>query len=450
MIGLKLSWRYFWHRRISILAVASVALCVFIVVIVMSVMNGLAGQFKEKNHQYVGDCVISGPSLVGFPYAADFMQHLEKQDFVAAVSETVRGMGLMTSPGASWNAGIEYVGIDPLKHSRVTHFAQTLRYHADKPQDAFVPPDAPELDGCVLGIDLILDRSPDTGQYYHPARPWMLRINISSFPLNPKGGFARAGADTVSSKTFYYSDHSHSGLVKPDGQMIYIPIGQARILSGMDAPVQRSSSIHIRFADGVTAENGTQKVRALWQEFVKSCSDKPYADMLDSVQVLTWQQDRREWIAPMDKEKMMLALLFLMLGVVTVFIICVVFYMIIGHKSKDLGILKSVGMPSSAVAAVFFGFAGIVGIIGTLLGTAGGCLFLWKINDMENWLYNHYNWRLWDRSIYAIDQIPNTIEWSMLAVVAVSAIGACLIGALIPSLQAASKSPVRILQVSQT
>ena len=69
---------------------------------------------------------------------------------------------------------------------------------------------------------------------------------------------------------------------------------------------------------------------------------------------------------------------------------------------------------------------------------------------MENWLYEHYGWRLWDRSIYAIDQIPNTIEWSMLAVVAVSAIGACLLGALIPSLQAASKSPVRILQVSQT
>jgi lipoprotein-releasing system permease protein len=450
MIGLKLSWRYFWHRRISILAVASVALCVFIVVIVMSVMNGLAGQFKEKNHHFVGDCVVSGKSLVGFPYAAEFVGQLEKQPFVAAVSETVEGIGLMTSPGATWNVGIEYVGIDPQKHSRVTNFAKTLRYHADKPENAFVPPDAPEMDGCVLGIDLILDRSPDTGDYLHPTRPWLLRINISSFPLNPKGGFARAGTDTVGSKTFYYSDHSHSGLVKPDGRMVYIPLQQARLLSGMDTPIQRASSIHIRFAEGISAENGTRQVRTLWQEFLQSCRDKPYADMLDSVQVLTWQQDRREWIAPMDKEKMMLALLFLMLGVVTVFIICVVFYMIIGHKSRDLGILKSVGMPSPAVAAVFLGFAGIVGMIGVFLGAAGGCLFLWKINDMENWLYEHYSWRLWDRSIYAIDQIPNTIEWSMLAVVAISAIGACLIGAMIPSLQAAFKSPVRILQVSQT
>jgi lipoprotein-releasing system permease protein len=450
MIGLKLSWRYFWHRRISILAVASVALCVFIVVIVMSVMNGLADDFKEKCHRFVGDCVIRSQSLVGFPYAADFIRELEKQSFVAAASETVQGMGLMTSPGASWNAGVEYVGIDPQKYSEVTNFAKTLQYHADKPQDAFVPPDVPELDGCVMGIDLILDRRPDTGEYSPSPKPWLLRINISGFPLNPKGGFARAGTDTVSSKTFYYSDHSHSGLVRPDGGMVYISLRQARLLSGMDAPIERSSTIHIRFADGVTAEAGTEKVRQHWREFVQSCRGKPYAEMLDSVGVQTWRQDRREWIAPMDKEKMMLALLFMMLGIVTVFIICVVFYMIIGHKSRDLGILKSVGMSSPSVAAVFLGFAGIVGIVGTILGTAGGCLFLWKINAMEDWLYNHYGQRVWDRSIYAIDQIPNAIEWSTLIWVAVCAMGACLIGALIPSIQAASKSPVRILQISQT
>jgi lipoprotein-releasing system permease protein len=449
MIGLKLSWRYFWHRRISILAVASVALCVFIVVIVMSIMNGLADDFKEKSHRFVGDCVIRSSSLVGFPYAADFIRELEKQPFVAAASETVQGMGLMTSPGASWNMGIEYMGIDPQKYSRVTNFAKTLRYHADKPEDAFVPPDVPEMDGCVLGIDLILDRS-DAGEYDSPEKPWMFRVNISGFPLTPKGGFARAGTDTVSSKTFYYSDHSHSGLVRPDGGMVYIPLRQARLLSGMDSPVERSSAIHVRFSDGITAEVGTRQVRQRWGEFIQSCQSKPYAEMLNSVQVMTWRQDRREWIAPMDKEKMMLALLFMMLGIVTVFIICVVFYMIIGHKSRDLGILKSVGMSSPAVAAVFLGFAGIVGVIGTLIGTAGGWLFLWKINAMENWVYDHYGQRIWDRSIYAIDQIPNTVEGSMLLWVAICALAACLLGALIPSIQAASKSPVRILQISQT
>lgn len=449
MIGVKLSWRYFLHRRISILAVISVALCVFIVVVVMSVMNGLVNEFKEKNHRFVGDCVIRASSLTGFPYAADFVQQLEKQSFIYAVSETVQGVGLMTRPGSSWNVGIDYVGLDPVKHSRATHFAETLGYNADHPERAFQPSYAPEMDGCILGVDLILYRRPDTGQYDSPGRPWLDRRTISSFPLNPKGGLARAGLDMVSTKTFYYSDHSHSGLVKPDGRTIYLPLEQARILSGMDAPVVRSSTLHIRFAAGISVTDGVRQVQQLWQAYVQSCKGKPYAEMLDDVRVLTWQQDRREFIGPMEKEQLMLTFLFLMLGIVTVFIIFVVFYMIIGHKTRDLGLIKSLGMPASRVAAIFLGFAAIVGLIGTAIGMTAGCLFLWKINAMENWLYDHYGWRVWDRAIYAIDQIPNAIEWPVLVCVAAAAVAACLLGASVPSIQAARQSPVRALQVSQ-
>jgi len=68
---------------------------------------------------------------------------------------------------------------------------------------------------------------------------------------------------------------------------------------------------------------------------------------------------------------------------------------------------------------------------------------------MENWLYDHYGWRVWDRAIYAIDQIPNAIEWPVLACVAAAAVAACLLGASVPSIQAARQSPVRALQVSQ-
>ena len=449
MFGWKLSLRYFLGRRISILAVASVALCVFIVVVVMSVMNGLVAEFKEKNHRFVGDCVIRAQSLTGFPYADEFVKQLDSQAFVAAVSETVSGAGLMTTPGDAYNTGIEYMGLDPENHCRVTNFAQTLRYHRDNPSKAFEPSYAPHLEGCVLGVDLIVARRPDTGEYDEPDSAWMQRRIISSFPLTPKGGLARAGVDMVSAKTFYYSDRSHSGLVIPDGRMVYLPLPQARILSGMDSPILRSSAIHIRFREDVSTESGTEKVRTLWREFVKSYQDKPYSEMLASVRVMSWKQDRREYIAPMEKEQILLMFLFLMLGVVTVFIIFVVFYMIIGHKTKDLGVLKSVGMPGASVAAVFLWFAAIVGVIGSFIGTTAGCLFLWKINDFENWLYNHYGWRVWDRQIYAIDRIPNEIGIWFLIVVASCAVAACLLGAIVPSVQAARKDAVRVLQVSQ-
>jgi ABC-type lipoprotein release transport system permease subunit len=64
--------RYLWKRRITLLAITAVALCVFIVVVVMTVMNGLVEEFRGKNHRFVGDCVVSTESLVGFAYADEF------------------------------------------------------------------------------------------------------------------------------------------------------------------------------------------------------------------------------------------------------------------------------------------------------------------------------------------------------------------------------------------
>ncbi|MHC4542308.1 MAG: hypothetical protein ACYS74_21395 [Planctomycetota bacterium] len=60
--------RYLIKRRITYFAVMAVALCVFIVLVVMTVMTGLVTDFKQKNHRFAGDCVVGTKSLVGFAY----------------------------------------------------------------------------------------------------------------------------------------------------------------------------------------------------------------------------------------------------------------------------------------------------------------------------------------------------------------------------------------------
>jgi lipoprotein-releasing system permease protein len=136
-------------------------------------------------------------------------------------------------------------------------------------------------------------------------------------------------------------------------------------------------------------------------------------------------------------------------GITTVFIVLVVFYMIISHKSKDIGILKSIGASNVDIIELFSGYAFLVGIVGSGIGLYAGWVFLVKINRIENWLFEHFGFQLWDRTIYAIGDIPNQVEFKTLAVIVVSAIAACLAGALIPSLQAARRKPVETLQVGQ-
>ena len=434
-------------RRITYFAVLAVALCVFIVVVVMTVMSGLVNEFKEKNHRFAGDCVVGTDSLVGFAYYEDFLTLLQQQDYVEAVSPVVKSYALKRRRGSDRDDVVEIMGIEPDSFSRATGFGDTLYYHRDDVSKTFEIPYDANLVGCVLGDFLFVQDV--NSQFITKTSLPHIAYSISCFPLTARGALAQAGTDLVDTKTFYYSDQSSTGLPRIDGSAVYLPLKEAQILCGMAGSVKRVSRLHIKFRPNIKIPAGCEKVRALWQKFKQDMAGEAQAYSLDTVTVQSWKQFRRSSIAPMENEQTEMSVMFGFVGITTVFIVLVVFYMIISHKSKDIGILKSIGVSNLDIIELFSGYALLVGIIGSGIGLLSGCLFLLKINEIEGWLYEHYGFQLWDRTIYAIGDIPNKIEFNILAVIAVSAIIACLVGALIPSLQAARQKPVDTLQVGQ-
>jgi lipoprotein-releasing system permease protein len=448
MYKIVLAFRYLLKRRITYFAVAAVALCVFIVVVVMTVMTGLVADFKQKNHSFVGDCVIGTESLVGFPYYEDFVNVLKEADFIEAVSAVIKSYALLSPHGRDLNIGVEIMGIDPIRHSRVTGFEKTLYYRRNDASLAFVPNYDPNLLGCVLGIDLAMERDAKSG-YPYEASPTEVAFSITCFPLTAKGALAKAGAGLINTQTFYYSDTSHSGLARVDGSMVYLPFEQAQLLCGMAGPIKRASAVYIKFKPNVKLQEGCEKVSSLWQKFRQKKTGREQADLLATVTVQSWKDYRRAFIAAMEKEQTMMIAMFGFVGITTVFIVFVVFYMIISHKSKDIGVLKSVGASNIDVTELFSGFAFLVGLLGACIGLSGGWLFLLKINRIENWLFEHFKFQLWDRTIYAIGDIPNQVDFRVLLIITGSAIAACLLGALVPTWQAAASKPVETLRVNQ-
>ena len=448
MYKITLALRYMFKRPVSYLALAAIALCVFTVVVVMTVMTGLVGDFKAKNHDFAGDCVVGTDSLVGFAYYEEFVRILQRQEFIEAVSPAVKSYALINAVGSERNYGLEMIGIDPVKHSITTGFGRTLHHRRDDIIKAFAPVYEPNLPGFVIGIDRWLQRDAK-GRYTHQAAPARIGLGVSCFPLTSKGALARAGTDLVNTKTFYYSDTSHSGLARVDSSVIYLPLEWAQQLCGMAGPFKRVNAIHIKFRPNVGLTQGCRRVDTLWQEFKEEKQGEKYADLLNTVTVQGWKDFRRQYIAAMETEQVMLIIMFSLVAVTTVFIVFVVFYMIVSHKRKDIGILKSIGASNCDVMQLFAFFAFLVGLVGSALGSLAGWVFLLKINTIENLLFERFGFQLWDRTIYAIGQIPNRLEFNVLAVIIISAIAACLAGAYLPARQAACCEPVEALQVNQ-
>lgn len=448
MYKLKLPFRYLFKHKITYLAVIAVSLCVFIVVVVMTVHRGLVTEFKAKNHRYTGDCIISTDSMVGFSYYQEFIDELDRVDFVKACAPVIKTVGTLTRAGYDENIGVEIVGIDIDRHIKTTNFANTIFYNKDNPLKALIPSYAPSRSGFIAGVAMMVDRD-SSGQYLHPDNPIQLKVELSCVPLTAKGAMQKADTDFVNSKIFLFSDDSESRLARVDGRTVYISFDDAQAMCGMAGKTKRTHAIFIKFKDGVNIYDATDKINVMWKKFVNRHEGASQTELLNGVSVQDWKKYNAESIAPMEKEQTMLTILFVMVGLTNVFIVFVVFYMMISHKSKDIGIMKSLGISGSGIITVFIIFAFMIGLVGALVGTGLGRAFLVNINSLENFLFEKFDYQVFDRTVYAIDELPNATTFNMMLMIAGCAIVACVLGALIPSIQAAIKRPVDALKVSQ-
>ncbi|MHC4617922.1 MAG: ABC transporter permease [Planctomycetota bacterium] len=187
----------------------------------------------------------------------------------------------------------------------------------------------------------------------------------------------------------------------------------------------------------------------LWDAFVREQAGAEQANLLANVRVQSWKTHNRALVAIAETQETFMIVIFGMIGIITVFIVFVVFYMIVSHKSKDIGILKSVGVSDGSVLALFLGFGLLVGIVGSGLGAVAGWQYLANIEQIEHWFSEYLEFRFWHGGDGDMGDIPNQISVTVLVVVLVSVIVGCLFGAVIPSWQAARLKPIEALQVTQ-
>lgn len=448
MYKFTLSFRYLLRRPISYFATAAVALCVFVVFVVITVLNGLSNDFKNKVYTSTGDCVIYTKSLAGFGYYDEFLALLRNENYLEAASPVIRSYALVSvaqSGGLSSHGQsvLEIAGIEPVSLSKIMALQKWLAYHKDDVANVFEPSYDPNLPGCVPGIEILFEKDKQ-GRYHTTDQPTKTAFEISCIPINAKGALARTGAGELNSKTFYYSDHFHVGY-SLDDRLIFLPLEDAQLLCGMATGHKRITHIHIKFKDGIALGSGTSNVQKLWNDFAASKKGEPYYDLLERVQVQSWKDFSRVIVAIVETQQTMMIVCFCLIGIITVFIVLVVFYMLVAHKSKDIGILKSLGASGINILSVFLNFSLLIGLAGSAIGALLGWPFLVYINE----IFRLLNFQLWDPQLTSIGDIPNTIDPKVLAIIIVCAVAASLLGALLPSWRASRIKCVDTLQVAQ-
>jgi len=522
-----LAARYLYTKLIAFFGVASVMLCVAMVLVVMSVMGGFLDTVRERARGLHSEIVVEGGTLQGFPYYQEFGDYLLRNhpELVRATTPSLYTYGIFRVPATTWTKPARVLGVRLDDYVKVNSFHDGLHYDhyypgtsrlvpqqmpvagvgpdgvpklptdlqeanarwratetdqkkvTDYDADPFEPAsfpyvtpsllgervystdvgepryEGPELPGIIVGCDLLNERRADGNFDRYLARG--ADVALTLMPLSPVGN--PLGEPPVR-LPLRYVDDSRTGIYEIDSLCVYVDFDMLQHKLAMD-PQQledggftkpRANQLLIGLQEGVDLNAARDAIAQTWLRFCDSASlelTKNEARAMSLAAVYTWEDLQRPFIAAVEKEKVLVTFLFGMISMVAIVLVGCIFYMIVEKKTKDIGILKSLGASSQGVAGMFIVYAAAVGLVGSILGLLLGSVVVWNINSIQDFLAMlNPQLRVWSPDVYSFDRIPNVVKTGDAFWIAAVAVLASMIGSLIPARIAGRVWPVSALR----
>ena len=220
-------------------------------------------------------------------------------------------------------------------------------------------------------------------------------------------------------KQFTVTGIFHSGMSEYDQSLVYTNLIQADGLFNMKGKV---SGHVLRLYDPALANDFSQ---LLEEELAY-----PYM-------VMTWKEKNRSLFKWMDVQRWPILFIFSLIALVGIVNIISALAMIVLDKTRQIGILKSLGLPEGKLKQVFLAKGFIIGVAGAVFGSALA-LFL-------AWLQNHYKLITVPEDVYFMDFIPVDVNLAHVVIVIIVSVIFSVIAAIWPTIRAGKIQPAKAL-----
>jgi lipoprotein-releasing system permease protein len=151
-----------------------------------------------------------------------------------------------------------------------------------------------------------------------------------------------------------------------------------------------------------------------------------------------WMQMNKNFFSALKLEKAVMFIILVLIILVAAFNIISTLIMMVMEKTKDIAILKSMGATSRSIMRIFMINGLIIGVVGTVLGIAGGSVLCF--------LLKHYEFVKLPSDVYYISTLPVRVEILDVALIALSAIAVSFLATVYPSFQASKLDPATAIR----
>jgi lipoprotein-releasing system permease protein len=404
----RLARRYLRSRRTSsvaslntVISAGGVAVGVMALIVVLGVMNGLRNDLRER-------ILVANPHLRVLTFGAGLrmddwrkvLQIIRKEPgVVAAAPEVISQAGI--TAGQDYGEGVNLVGFDP---DTGTHSVTSLPQSIQQGDLSFRTT-KPNVDGGILlGARLANRLSVYPGDV-------VTLVPVTQAKMNPALGVA-----VPRFWRFEVTGLFDTGMFQYDNQFVVVKMEVAQKFTGLGEAV---SGIAVRVDDPDRAPQiGEQIEKRLGY---------PYRS-------LDWQTQNASLFSALQLEKLAMGLIIFFIMVVAAFNIVGTLTMVVADKTREIGILRAMGLTSPAVARVFLLQGAVIGGVGTAIGLTAGLTVAYVV-DKSGWI------RI-NPAVYFIDHLPVHVEASDVLVVVLASLAIAVLATVYPSRAAAGLTPV--------
>jgi lipoprotein-releasing system permease protein len=387
---------------ISLISMVGIALGVTVLIVVLSVMNGFQTEVRTRILGVASHLQLTGPNGTVTDWQS-VARAASQHPKVVAAAPFVQAQGMLSSDRGA--RGVAVRGVLPEAENQVADFAKHMvagSIGALKP-GAF---------GIVLGVDL--------------ARALGVLPGDKLALIAPQGIVTPAGV-VPRLKQFTVAGTFDVGFNEADSGLALIHLEDAQKLYQLDDQV---SGVRLKLQDLFEA-------RLVGRELMAKLPDMFAWD---------WSRSNPNLFRAVQIEKRMMFIILTLIIAVATFNVVSTLVMLVTDKQADIAILRTLGAAPGSIMKIFMVQGALIGVLGTLMGVAGGVLLALNVETVVPALETALGFKFLSKDVYLIPDLPSAVQLDDVIGVAVISLVLAFLATLYPSWRASKVNPAEALR----
>ena len=401
----KIIFRYLKPKKIegfiniiSTFSFIGISLGVAVLIIVMSVMNGFRTELVNKIIGFNAHIIVE-------PYSDSIKNSYPNDKTLQEISEhiiyTTSSEGVMIGKGLT--KGLSIRGYSPNDFLKLK-FIKNKKFIGN--------PNKLIKNGISIGKSLSIDYNLSLGD----------RISIMS----------TSGIETIvgaipKQETFLITSIFDSGLSDFDRNVAFLNIETLESLFDIESS-KRNLEIYLN--KPLNIDTAKSKIQNLFNDQY----------------VYTWADINSSLFSALKVERNVMFIILSLIIIVAAFNIISGLTILVKNKTRDIAILKSIGVQNNSITRIFFMVGFIIGSSATLFGIFLGVMFSVYIEKIRFFISSIFNVSLFPEEIYFLSKMPSEINIFSIFIIAICSIFVTILVSIFPAKQAAKQDPIKSLK----